>query len=211
MWTIALTGGIACGKTTVAGWLREAGARVIDADAISRELTAPGGPALPAILEAFGPGVFRPDGTLDRAGLGQIVFGNESARRRLNGILHPLVQGRMREEMEKCRKSGVLIVVLDVPLLFEAGMEYLADKVICVSAPEALQIKRLRERDGLTEAQAQARIRSQWPLQEKERRADGVIRTEGPLQEVRQQTLQLYESLAKGAYNDPIATEIPKQ
>ncbi len=211
MRTIALTGGIACGKTTVAGWLRETGAVVIDADAISRKLTVPQGPALPAIRQAFGDAMFTPEGALDRAALGRRVFGDQAAREKLNGILHPMILAMMRQEMENCRKAGVLNVVLDVPLLYEAGMEGLADKVICVSAPERLQLERLIQRDGLTREQALRRIHSQWSLAEKEKRADGVIHTEGPRRQVRADALQLYHRFAKGVDDDPIAAEIPKR
>ncbi|NLV57872.1 MAG: dephospho-CoA kinase [Clostridiales bacterium] len=206
---IALTGGIACGKTTVAGWLREAGAKIIDADAISRELTAPAGEALPLLRQAFGDGVFHGDGSLDRAALGKIVFGDEAKRARLNGILHPMIRTRMEEELTVCRKTGASIVVLEIPLLFEAGMETLADIVVCVSASQEVQIKRLQSRDGLSRKDALARIRSQWPLAEKERLSHEVIRTDGPMEEVYGSVMRLYQRLVKGALNDPIATHLP--
>lgn len=208
---IALTGGIACGKTTVAGWLREAGADVIDADAISRALTAPGGAALPALEAAFGRGIFHPDGTLNRALLGERVFGDEANRARLNGILHPMIRRRMEEEIQSCRKMGVSIVVLDVPLLFEAGMEDMAERIVCVSASRETQIRRLASRDGLSRREALARIRSQWPLAHKERRSHEVIRTDAPAEQVRAQVAQLYQRLAKGVAHDPTAAEIPKR
>lgn len=208
---IALTGGIACGKTTVAGWLREAGAAVIDADAISRELTAPAGAALPLIRQAFGDGVFHGDGALNRAALAHLVFGDQEARARLEGILHPMIRRRMEEELQACRKMGVSIVVLDVPLLFEAGMEDMAEAVVCVSAPREVQIRRLQSRDGLTREQALARIRSQWPLTEKERRSHAVIDTQGPAEQVRRRVMELYRRLAKGDTNDPMAPEVPKR
>lgn len=210
MRTIALTGGIACGKTTIAGWLREAGATVIDADGISRALTGPGGEALPAIREAFGPDMFGTDGQLNRGTLGKVVFESSAAREKLNGILHPRIERRMVQEMEHCRKAGISVVVLDVPLLYEAGMEKLADKVICVSAPRELQIRRLEERNGLTRQEAEVRIQSQWPLDEKEKRADGVISTDRPISQVRGEALALYKRLAKGVHNDPIATKVSK-
>ena len=122
MYIIALTGGIACGKTTVSQMLAEMGAAVIDADQISRSLTAPGGKALPMVREAFGDGVFLEDGTLDRAQLAKVVFADREAIERLNAIIHPLVQREMDAQLELCRKNGEQVVVLDVPLLFEAGM-----------------------------------------------------------------------------------------
>lgn len=190
---IGLTGGIACGKTTVAGWLKALGAAVIDADEISHELTGPGGQALPAIFQAFGQGVKNFDGTLNRKALGDLVFGDEAQRQRLNRILHPLVKARMAEETECCRKMGVSTVIWDVPLLYEAGMAGMTDQVWCVSAPRELQIARLKERDGLSREEAEARLGSQWPLSQKESRADAVIRTDRPIQEVRAEVEDLYE------------------
>ncbi len=195
MRVVGLTGGIACGKTTVAGWLKELGAAVIDADAISRGLTAPGGAALPAIFGAFGRDVENGDGTLNRGALAAKVFENEALRQRLNGIVHPMVLARIREEMEKCREAGVSVVVLDVPLLYEAGMEGLADAVLCVAAPEAVQLSRLQARDGLTREQALARIHSQWPLEKKIRLADETLWTDGPVEKVRARAEEVFKRL----------------
>lgn len=189
---IGLTGGIACGKSTIAQMLRELGASVVDADAVSAQLTAPGGRALAPIREAFGDGVFFPDGAIDRRTLGAIVFSDAEALGRLNAATHPLIREKMLEEIETCRKMGASIVVLDVPLLFEAGFDDLADVTVCASAPEAVQIKRLKERNGLSREQALARIRSQWPLSEKERRCDAVIQTDVPLEELRARVRERY-------------------
>ena len=202
MTVLGLTGGIACGKSTVAEWLRQLGAAVLDADAISRSLTAPGGAALPVIHKAFGSAVFAADGTLNRAALATCVFADEESRLRLNEILHPMIEHILQQKMEDCRKSGVQIVVLDVPLLYEAGMERLADVVACVSAAEETQVSRLHVRDGLNRQQALLRVQSQWPLREKERRADYVIRTDVSKEEARRQTVQLYRQLVKGAAHD---------
>jgi len=190
---IGLTGGIACGKSTVAGWLKEIGAAIIDADAISRELTGPAGEALPAIREAFGEEIFNENGTLDRAALASRVFADPAERQKLNGIVHPLVNERIQSGLRHCRETGATGVILEVPLLYEAGMESLADEVWCVSATEEEQVKRLKARDGLSRKQAISRIRSQWPLAEKELRADTVIHTDGPLEELRRQVAALYK------------------
>ena len=205
MTLIALTGGIACGKSTVAEWLRQEGAAVIDADAISRDLTQRAGEALPMIRQTFGNEVFRPDGELDRASLAEKVFKDEEMLAKLNGILHPLVLRRMEEEIERFQRAGFSAVVLDVPLLYEAGLENRADWVVCVSAPEELQIQRLIARDGLVRKQAEARIRSQWPLQEKERRADDVIRTDRPPEEVRAHALRIYAARAGANGPEPVS------
>ncbi len=195
MLRVGLTGGIACGKSTVAGWLRDMGLPVIDADAISRSLTAPGGEALPAIKAAFGPQVWLPNDTLDRKALAQIVFNDPQARERLNAILHPLVKQRMEAEMEACRKNSANLVILDVPLLYEAGMEDMADVVVCVSAPEDVQLARLKDRDGMDSAQALARIRSQWPLSKKQALAQETLWTNKPTEEVQADVTALYARL----------------
>ena len=189
---IALTGGIACGKTTLANMLRELGAPVIDADAISRSLTAPGGKALPALREAFGGEVFQDGQTLNRAALAARVFQDPEQLRKLNAVTHPLIIERMQSEIERCRKSGAPVVVLDVPLLFETGLDRLADETVCVSAPLPVQLRRLMTRNGLTEEQAMARIQSQMPLSDKEKLADQTISTDRPLEELRALMGHLY-------------------
>jgi len=191
---IGLTGGIACGKSTLAAMFQELGAAVIDADEISRNLTAPGGEALPSLRETFGDFVFYPDGTLNRSTLSAIVFDNAEALQRLNATLHPLIERRLRQELETCRKMGALVVVLDVPLLFETGLDSLAEAVVCAVSPEETQIRRLRERSGLNREQAQSRMRSQLPLEEKVARSQYVIDTDRPLDQLRADVQKLYEA-----------------
>ncbi len=185
---IALTGGIASGKSTVADTLREQGVPVVDADAISRALTAQGGQALPAIRAAFGDGVFLPDGQLDRRALGRVVFEDGTARERLNAILHPLIRQEMQRQIEACPSP---LVVLDVPLLYESGMQDMADAVWCVYCPQSEQLSRVMARDGLTESEALARIRSQWPAERKLALAQVAIRTDRPMEETRSEVLAL--------------------
>lgn len=191
---IGLTGGIACGKTTVANMFKELGASIIDADAISHELTAPGGEALPGIREAFGRLVFFPDGTLNREVLAALVFSNEAERETLNKVTHPLILNRLRENIEICRKMGALIVVLDVPLLFEVGAQELADITVCTTSPLEVQIERMRTRSGLGREQAMKRIASQMPLSEKEALSDVVLDTNKPTDELQKEVLKLYNA-----------------
>ena len=191
---VALTGGIACGKSTVAQMLRECGAYIVDADEISRGLTAPGGAGLKEVRRIFGPEVFAPDGTLNRAALGQIVFGNDGARQKLNAALHPLIRQEMERQARAGMECGAQVVVLDVPLLFEAGMQDMAQLVACVHCPEEIQILRMKSRNGYSREEAISRIRSQWPLSEKMRLSDLLISTNQPLEDLRHQVQSLYES-----------------
>ena len=193
MLTIALTGGIACGKSTVSAMLAQLGASIIDADQISRSLTAPGGPALPAIRQAFGDGVFHADGTLNRPALSAVVFSNAQAIQQLNAITHPLVQQQMEAQLETCRKNGVQIVILDVPLLFEANMQHMGDLVACVTAPEDIQIARMKSRNGYSREEALSRIRNQMPVGEKAARSDVVIDTNVPLEQLERNVQRLYQ------------------
>lgn len=193
MLTIALTGGIACGKSTVSGMLSDLGASVIDADQISRALTVPGGPALPAIRRTFGDGVFNADGTLNRPALSAVVFADKAAIEQLNAIIHPLVRQQMEKQLDDCRKQGVQVVVLDVPLLFEANMQHMGDLVACVTAPEEVQIARMKSRNGYSREEALGRIRNQMPVSEKARRSDIVINTDRPLPELQKAVEQLYQ------------------
>ncbi len=186
-YVIGLTGGIACGKSTVARYLRTLGIPVLDADAISHELTGEHGEALPQIRAAFGDGVF--DGErLNRRALGQRVFGHPELLERLNAILHPLVIGRMQRLTEE---SGAAVLLWDVPLLFETGMDRLCDETWCVTVNRGTQIRRIHRRDQLPAREAEARIDAQMPLHEKARRADHVIRNDRPLRETQKRARRL--------------------
>ena len=161
MLVLGLTGGIACGKSNVSSALRELGAEIIDGDVLSRELTAPGGEALPGIRAAFGPGVFHPDGTLDRRALGAAIFGDAEKRARLDALMQPMILRRIREELERLERAGTEIAVLDMPLLYEVGLEKLCQRVWCVTLPRETQLARLMERDHFTREEAESRLRSQ--------------------------------------------------
>lgn len=189
---VALTGGIACGKSTVAEFWRQWGAETLDADDVVHGLLAAGGECVRAIAGAFGPEVLAIDGSIDRDRLGRIVFGDPAARQRLEDMVHPAVIRRMREwAVEVCRQGRFGVAV--IPLLFEAGMAEDWDDVICVASSEWIVMERLAQR-GLTPEEARARIASQWPVHEKCMRADRVIDNNGSLAEL--------ETTCRAVWND---------
>lgn len=184
MLLVGLTGGIASGKSVVAARLGEHGAVVVDADKIAREVVEPGTPALRRIVKEFGPGVIAPDGSLDRAALGAIVFADEVARRILNGITHPAVRELShRRFAEAAAADPDAIVVYDVPLLTEARGADEFDVVVVVSAPEATRIERMVSLRGMSREEATRRIRSQVPEEERRALADILIESGGSLEE----------------------------
>lgn len=191
---IGLTGSIACGKSTVSAYLRELGYPVVDADAISRDLTAPGGAALGALREAFGEGIFS-GGALDRRALGALVFSSPAQRERLDALLHPRIIAAVAEQLERWDTPDGLVFG-DIPLLYECGMEGLFARIWVVSAPREAQLRRLCARDGLTREEAEQRVAAQMPQAEKCRRADAVISTDGPLGCARAQVDALLAALA---------------
>ncbi|MBQ7183907.1 MAG: dephospho-CoA kinase [Clostridia bacterium] len=194
---IGVTGGIATGKTHVTDTLHWAGALVLDADVISRRLTGEGGEALPRIRDTFGDSVFRPDGTLDRRALGARVFSSPEERKALEGILHPMILSEMRSRTREAEG----IVFWSVPLLYECGMADECALVWCTWVPKAVQVKRVMKRDKLTRREALLRIESQMPARDKAKRADFVIRTDGPKEDTRARVLEAYRELTetKGA------------
>ncbi len=189
---IGLTGGISCGKSNVSETLRELGAAVIDGDELSRRLTAPGGKALPAIRQAFGDEVFSQDGTLNRRALGRLVFSSDRDRETLDGIMQPLLRALIGDEIRSAEERGADLCVLDMPLLYEKGLDSLCERVWCVYIPHALQLQRLMARDSLTEQEAEARIASQLPADEKARRAQVVIDTSGSISYTKHMIPALY-------------------
>ncbi len=195
MLVVGLTGGIASGKSTVSRMLRELGAPVVDADAIVHELQAPGTAVTAAIAREFGPEVLRPDGSLDRAALGRIVFADPARRKALEAIVHPAVRQRMSEEVERSRSEGRLAVVLDVPLLIEGGLDRTVDQVWVVYVDRQTELTRLMARDGLTAEAAAQRIAAQMDLEQKRSRADVVIDNRGDLASTRQQVENAWRSV----------------
>lgn len=192
MVVLGLTGGIACGKSTISLMLKELGAVIIDGDVLSRELTAEKGPALPDIRTAFGDGVFHPDGTLDRRALGAVVFSDDQARATLDAIMQPLLLTMILRAIENARQSGASVCVLDMPLLYEKDLDRLCDRVWCAYIPQETQLERLMQRDGFTREEAEARLRSQLPAAEKAARADVIIDTSGPIQYTKEYVISLY-------------------
>lgn len=173
---IGLTGGIATGKSTVANLLAKRGAVLIDLDRIAREIVEPGQPALALVAERFGQAVLREDGSLDRKKLGAIVFADANERKALEAITHPRIRAVMKERMEQHERSAPdTLVVVDVPLLYESGLERYFDQIMVVYVPRELQLQRLMKRDGISEDDARKRLAAQMDIEEKKARADIVI------------------------------------
>ncbi|OPX20795.1 MAG: dephospho-CoA kinase [Desulfobacca sp. 4484_104] len=195
MLKIALSGGVASGKSTVAKYFRDLGVAVIDADELARQVVAPGQPANQAIRQAFGPEFFDPDGTLNREKLGQRVFTHPSARRRLNELTHPWIAQALHQRLRQFEAQGEPVVVVEVPLLFELGLESAYDLVIVVDVDRDTQIRRLRSRDRRNYTQIESMLQAQAPLAEKVRRADYVIDNRGTLEETHQKVKNILEKV----------------
>lgn len=173
---VGLTGGVATGKSTVAAMLKRCGAVVIDADELTRDAVKPGKPAWREIVTVFGGEVLNQDRTINRQALGAIVFRNKAKRRRLEQIIHPRVaREQMRLTRAAAKNNPNAVVIYDVPLLFEVGIDKRVDKIIVVTADRETQIARLKKRNGLTRSEALRRIKSQMPLAKKVARADYVL------------------------------------
>jgi dephospho-CoA kinase len=193
---VALTGGIATGKSTVAATLRARGVPVVDADLLAREAVAPGSDGLRAVVARFGPGVLQADGTLDRPGLGRVVFADAAARRDLERIVHPRVRTAVAAFFAGASAAAA---VAEIPLVYESGWFRDFDAVVVVACHPHEQRRRLMARDGLDAAAAQARLDAQWPIGDKARLADRVIVTDGALADTTRQAGQLADWLAQGA------------
>ena len=173
---VGLTGGVATGKSTVAKMFKRCGAVVIDADQLAHDVVKPGKPAWLEIVKTFGRAVLNPDRTLNRRELGAVVFGSRTKLRQLEQIIHPRVaREQARLTKQAARKDPHAVVIYDVPLLFEAGIDKRVDHTIVVTANRETQIARLKKRNGLSRAEAIRRIRSQMPLAKKIQRADHVL------------------------------------
>ena len=193
---IALTGGIATGKTYVADRLRAAAVPIVDADVLAREVVALGTPALAAIRQRFGPDVIRRDGTMDRIRVGQIIFKDKRARQDLEAIIHPNVQKAIDKYFATLPRKTPFAVA-DIPLLFETGREGQFSLVIVVACPRAMQLQRVMERNQLTKEDAERRLAAQWPIEKKIEKATHVIRTDGTFDQTNAQVDALIASFTK--------------
>lgn len=191
---IGLTGGVGSGKSTVATMLRDLGAIVVDADEATHAVYEPGTPGFDAVIREFGDYYVR-DGRIDRQRLGELVFKDAASRRRLNAIVHPLVREWMAARTAEAAGRGAQIVVQEVPLLFENGLEPLYSSVVLVYVPEAMQLERLVHGRGFTPERAQAVIATQVPIDEKRRRARHVVDNSGTTEQTQAQVEQLWTKL----------------
>ncbi len=192
---IALTGGIATGKSYVAGRIKEAGVPIVDADVLAREVVAPGTPGLAAVRKRFGPDSVRRDGTMDRVRIAQIVFKDKRARLDLEAIIHPAVQKAIDDFFAQLPKRTPFAVA-DIPLLFETGREKQVDKIIVVACPRDMQLQRLMERNKLSKEDAERRLSAQLPIDEKVKKATFVIRTDGTFESTDQQVAEVIKTLS---------------
>lgn len=184
---IGLTGSIASGKSTVANMLKEYGLPIVDADVVARVVVEPGTETLAKIAEAFGDEVITENGEMDRAKVGSIIFHDESKRKVLNDIIHPAIRAEMLRQRDEHLANGANTVIMDIPLLFESKLQHYVEKILVVTVSEETQLRRLMERNQLSEEEALARISSQLPLSEKEKGADAVIDNNGTVEETREQ------------------------
>ncbi|GAA6019688.1 hypothetical protein JCM8202_001179 [Rhodotorula sphaerocarpa] len=199
MLVVGLTGGIASGKSTVSKQLQAHGVPVVDLDVLARVAVEPDSYALGALVVHFGNSILKPDGSLNREKLGQIVFGNERERKVLNSIVHPAVRRLLVWELVKAWLRGEKVCVVDAPLLIEAGLWKMCGAIVVVYCSEILQLQRLRSRNDLSLADAQARLSSQSPLSSKLAYADYVIDNSGPIADLSAQVDRVVERLNRRA------------
>lgn len=198
---VGLTGGIASGKSTVAQMLAELGARIIDADVIAREIVEPGEPAWKEIRVVFGEEVFRDDDSLDREALGNVVFGDPEARRKLESLTHPRIAQRMMERAQQIRAQGHHWVIYDAALIVENGIHEWLDSLIVVAADRRVQLERVIERDTMSPEAALRRLNAQMPLEAKIAVADYVIDNNGSLDKTREQVERIYRQIETSVRN----------
>lgn len=192
---IGLTGGIGSGKSTVARFLAELGAVILDADRLGHEALKPGSEVWGRVVSEFGRGIVSASGDIDRAKLGKLVFNNRDALSRLNRIMHPVIDDMIMARLEEYRRQGVNVVVLEAAAMLEAGRAAQADEIWVVTAPEATVLRRLSERTGYSEQESRARIQSQLSSEERMKHADAVIDTDCSLDELKNRVLGLWTRL----------------
>jgi len=195
MRVFGLTGNIGSGKSTVAAMLREVGIPVLDADRISREVTAPGGRAYDAVVQAFGRGIVRDDGSIDRKRLGEIVFSDPGSRERLEKITHPAILEAMKEAIAGLDREGHRAAVVEATLIHESGRKGLFEAVISVTCDRETALSRLADRDGMSRGQAEARLRAQMDAERKAGASDYVIDNSGDIESTRRQIVALAKVL----------------
>lgn len=196
MTIIGLTGGIASGKSTVSRILKELGAEVIDADLVAKEIIRPQSPAWKELVAAFGKGILNDDKTINRRKLGQIVFGNPTALAKLNAITHPRIIEKIKDKIREIQnRDEEKIIVIDAPLLIEAGMVPLTDEVWVVVVDPETQLHRLMARDHFTFQEALNRLNAQLPLAEKMKYARRIIDNRGSIEETAREVRRLWEEL----------------
>ena len=195
MLVVGLTGGISSGKSTISSWFLQKGIVVLDADQIVKNLQRPNSPLVLKLAEEFGASIVNENGELVRDVLGQIVFYDHEAKERLNAMIHPLVQAKLEEEIERLKKVGEGLVVLDIPLLFESRFEALVDRTVVVYVSPDVQLQRLMKRDQIDREYALAKMNSQMSLDEKRARADYVLINNGTMGQLREQFDHLFEVL----------------
>jgi dephospho-CoA kinase len=194
MKVIGLTGNIASGKSSVAAILEELGAKVIDADEVARLVVEPGKPAWREIINRFGKNILEPDGAINRKKLGEFIFNDQEKRKSLNEITHPRIIGMIRELVEEYGKQNTPVVIIEAALIVEkGGLGGLIEGLIVVTSDEESQIKRLMERNEFSREEAESRLGAQMPEQEKVKHADYIIDNSGPIEDTREQVIDLWK------------------
>ncbi|MBW1991402.1 MAG: dephospho-CoA kinase [Deltaproteobacteria bacterium] len=197
MLKVALTGGAGSGKSTVARMFRELGAPVLDADAAAREAVKPGTPAWEKLKLTFGPEFFRENGELDRGRMARLAFSDPEAREKLSAILHPEIARLLQERLKRLEEAGAELAIVEVPLLFEVGLQNAYDRIIVVYAEPAQQRQRLQARDRRDLGEITGLLAAQWPLEKKRQMAHYVVDNRGSLADTRKQVENIWQALKK--------------
>jgi dephospho-CoA kinase len=210
MLIVAVTGGIASGKSVIAEVFRSRGALIDPADAAARALMSPGRPAWEAVIGRLGPDILAPDRTIDRKKLAGALFGDPDLRAFVDGVVHPLVQAERRETVARLEREGWTgIYVAESALIFEAGIERFFDRIVVAACVDAARVSRLAARDGLAPDEALRRIRAQMPDEKKRRRADYVIDTSGPMEETLAGAERVFTLLSEDAARKDRGEKLP--